>query len=121
MTALTRWVLSHQRLVVGFWLVLALVGIATAGKATKAFGQRFSVPHREGWDTSHFIATHYRTGGDTLPLMPVVTLPQGKTVDSPGVKAQLAALDRKAAGAIPHARLASFASTGDRAFVSKDG
>ena len=121
MTTLTRWVLSHQRLVIGFWLVLALVGIATAGKATKSFDQRFTVPHREGWETSHFIASRYHTGGETLPLMPVVTLPAGKTVDSPGVKAQLAALDAKAAGAIPHARLASYASTGDRAFVSKDG
>src|SRR3954451_24483001 len=121
MSALTRWVLSHQRMVILFWVVVAVVGIATAGKATKSFDQRFSVPHREGWETSHFIASRYHTGGETLPLMPTVTLPAGKTVDSPGVRAQLAALDAKAAAAVPHARVASYASTGDRAFVSKDG
>jgi RND superfamily putative drug exporter len=121
MTALTRWVLSHQRLVVAFWLVIALVGLGTAGKATKSFNQKFSVPGREGWDTAHFIASRYHTGGENLPLMPMVTLPAGKTVDSPGVKAQLAALDAKAERAVPHARIASYASTGDRSFVSKDG
>src|SRR3954452_20815475 len=121
MATLTRWVLSHQRLVIVLWLVLALVGLATAGKATKGVDQRFTVPHREGWEASHFIATKYKTGGETLPLLPVVRLPAGKTVDSPGIKAQIAQIDRKAEQSVPGSRVASYASTGSRAFVSKDG
>ncbi len=121
MTSLARWVLSHQRLVIAFWAVLAVVGIATVGKATKAMDQRFSVPNREGWETSHVIATRYGTGGENAPLLPTVTLPSGKTVDSPGVRAQLARIDAAGARAVPGSRIASFASTGDRAFVSKDG
>ena len=121
MSHLTRWVLSHSKLVVAFWVVLTFAGLAMSGKANEAFDQKFSVPHREGWTTSSTIARVYGNGGENLPLLPVVTLPKGKTVDSPGVKAQLKAIDAKATRALPHSRIASFASTGDRAFVSKDG
>ena len=48
MDRITRWVLAHKRVVVGFWLVVTLVGIASAGSATKALKQKFSVPGKEG-------------------------------------------------------------------------
>src|SRR4051812_12256856 len=122
MSSLTRWVLAHKRIVVAFWLVLTVAGMAAAGPASKALKQEFSVPGKEGWQTNQAIAERYRgTGGQSAPLMPVVTLPAGKSVDSPGVRAQLATLDRRLARALPGARIASFASTGDRAFVSRDG
>jgi putative drug exporter of the RND superfamily len=122
MAPLTRWVLAHKRLIVVFWTVLTLVGIGAAGPATKALKQKFSVPGREGYETSQEIQKRYgRTGGDTLPLVPVVTLPAGKTVDSPGVHRDLAAVDTRLERKLPGARVASYASTGDRAFVSRDG
>src|SRR4051794_15870661 len=121
MTSITRWVLSHRRLVVAFWIVTTVVGLATANKAANSFDQKFSVPGREGWQTAEQVKHIYKAGGENLPLLPVVTLPAGKTVASPGVRGQLAEIDRRAAKAIPGARIASFASTGDRAFVSKDG
>src|SRR5947207_2072958 len=84
--------------------------------------QKFSVPGKEGWETNVAITQHFHgTGGDTAPIVPVVTLPQGETVDSPGVDAQLAKVDKELHKALPGARIASFASTGNRAFVSKDG
>src|SRR3954447_2202646 len=121
MTSITRWVLSHRRLVVAFWIVTTVVGLATANKAANSFDQKFSVPGREGWQTAEQVKHIYKAGGENLPLLPVVTLPARKTVASPGVRGQLAEIDRRAAKAIPGARIASFASTGDRAFVSKDG
>ena len=78
MTSLTRWVLAHRRLVVAFWVVVTLVGIATSGAASKAMDQKFSVPGREGWETDQQIARLYGgTGGNSAPLVPVVTLPSG--------------------------------------------
>jgi putative drug exporter of the RND superfamily len=122
MSSLTRWVLAHKRIVVVSWIVLTVAGIAASGPASKALDQKFSVPGKEGWETNVAIAKHYRgTGGDSSPLLPVVTLPQGKTVSSPGVKADLAGLDKRLNKALPGARIASYASTGDKAFVSKDG
>jgi putative drug exporter of the RND superfamily len=119
---LTRWVLTHKRIVVITWIVLTVAGIAAAGPASDALEPEFSVPNKEGWETNQVIAAQYKgTGGDTAPLVPVVTLPEGESVDSPRVKADLARVDEDLKQALPGSRVASYASTGDRAFVSDDG
>src|SRR5436190_7541981 len=93
-----------------------------AGPASRALNQKFSVPKKEGWETNQAIAAHYNgTGGDTSPLLPVVHLPNGVSVDSPQVKADLTRLDSKLRQALPGSRIADYASTGSRAFVSDDG
>jgi putative drug exporter of the RND superfamily len=121
-SALTRWVLAHKRTVVIGWILLTIAGIAAAGPATKALDQKFSVPEKEGWETNEAIAAKYNgTGGDTSPLLPVVTLPAGESIDSPQVRSDLSRLDSKLEKALPGSRVASYASTGDRAFVSDDG
>src|SRR5215210_7598383 len=93
-----------------------------AGPATDALDPEFSVPNKEGWETNVAIAQHYRgTGGNTSPLIPVVTLPEGTRADSPAVKADLAKVDRALEKALPGSRVASYASTGNRTFISDDG
>jgi RND superfamily putative drug exporter len=120
-SSLTRWVLAHKRIVVSFWIVTTVAGIMAAGPATKALDQKFSVPNKEGWETNVAIAARYHdTGGDSAPLLPVVTLPAGKTVDSPGVRNELTRVDQRLERALPNARIASYASTGDKTFVSND-
>jgi RND superfamily putative drug exporter len=120
--ALTRWVLAHKRIVVIGWIFLTIAGIAAAGPATDALEPEFSVPDKEGWETNQAIAEGYNeTGGNTAPLIPVVTLPEGESVESPAVKADLAEIDSALAEALPKARIASYASTGNDAFVSDDG
>ncbi|HEY8001220.1 MAG: MMPL family transporter [Vicinamibacteria bacterium] len=122
MSTLTRFVLAHKRLVVISWILLTIAGIAAAGPASEALDQEFSVPGKEGWETNVAIAENYAgTGGDSSPLIPVVTLPEGETVNSPRVRDQLGAIDADLAKALPNARIASYASTGDDAFVSDDG
>jgi RND superfamily putative drug exporter len=122
MSAITRWVLAHKRVVVLSWLVLTVAGVMAAGPASDALEPEFSVPNREGWETNVAIAERYQgTGGDSSPLLPVVTLPEGQTASSAGVKADLARVDARLARALPGARIASFASTGSKAFVSDDG
>ncbi len=122
MQALTRWVLAHKGLVTIFWVVLTLVGMASAGSATKALKQKFSVPGKEGWVTNQEIARQFHgTGGNTSPLLPVVTLPADKTVHSPGVAGELAALEAKVGKILPGGRVAGYAATHNAAFVSKDG
>jgi RND superfamily putative drug exporter len=122
MASLTRWVLAHKRIVVIFWLVVTLVGMASAGSATKALKQKFSVPGKEGWVTNQQIAHDFRgTGGNSAPLLPVVTLPAGATVSSPAVQSGLRAVEQRLLQALPGSRMASYLSTGSSAFVSKDG
>jgi RND superfamily putative drug exporter len=122
MSSLTRWVLSHKRTVVLAWVVLTIAGIAAAGPASDALKPEFSVPDKEGWETNVSIAERYRgTGGESPPLVPVVTLPDGASVDSPEVRRELEAVDARLERALPQARIASYASTGDETFVSDDG
>jgi putative drug exporter of the RND superfamily len=122
MSSLTNWVLAHKRTVVLCWFLLTIGGLAAAGPATKALEPEFSVPGKEGWETQRLIEARYGgTGGDSAPLLPVVSLPEGTTVDSPGVRPELAEIDQRLQTALPGSRIASFVSTGDRAFVSDDG
>ncbi len=70
--------------------------MAAAGPASRALEPEFSVPGKEGWETNVAIAERYRgTGGDGAPLLPVVTLPKGETVASPGVRADLSRVDAR--------------------------
>ena len=122
MSLLGRWVLSHKRIVVVCWLVLTLAGVAAVGPASNALQNDPSVPHKEGWATNAAIAERY--GADpagTSPLLPVVALPRGETVRSPRVRADLERLDARLRRALPGARIASYASTGDKTFLSPDG
>jgi putative drug exporter of the RND superfamily len=122
MAPLTRWVLAHKRTVVVFWVLVTLVGMVSAGSATKALKQKFSVPGKEGWVTNQQIARDFHgTGGNGAPLLPVVTLPAEQTVDSPGVQAGLQTVQTRLEQALPGTRLAGYADTHNRAFVSKDG
>src|SRR5438105_1788446 len=96
--------------------------MASAGSATKALKQKFSVPGKEGWQTNQQIARDFGgTGGNSAPLVPVVTLPAGKTVNSPGVRGDVGRLEARIEHALPGTRLAGYSSTGDHAFVSRDG
>ncbi len=121
MQRLTRRVLHHKRAVAISWLLLTLIGIGAAGPASSALDQRFSVPGREGWEASQQIQREFGNGGETLPLVPVVQLPRGQSVTSPGVRDQLRQLEATARTAVPGSRVAGFGSTGDRTFISRDG
>jgi RND superfamily putative drug exporter len=121
MTSITRWVLAHKRLVAVSWLILTVAGMAAAGPASKALSQEFSVPGREGFETNKAITDKFRSGGNTAPLVPVVTLPAGENVSSAEVRSGLAQVQSRLARALPGARIASYLTDGDRAFVSQDG
>jgi RND superfamily putative drug exporter len=121
MTRLTSFVLDHKRLVLGLWLLVALAAFAAMKPAGESLSQQFNVPGREGYETNRELAAVYGNGGDVAPLVPVVTLPEGTTVDSPGVARELGVATERVEAALPEARVASYASTGDRAFVSRDG
>ncbi len=125
MTAITRFVLAHKRLVAAIWIVLTIAGIATVNQATKSFSSQFSVPGREGYETNLQITRLFGGGGNNAPLLAVVTLPAGTTVSSPAARAGLTEVDdrlERALGGPRGVRIASAASTGaDRAFTSADG
>ena len=121
MESLTRWVLAHKRIVVVFWLMLTMIGVASAGSATKALKQKFSVPGKEGWVTNQQISRDFHgTGGNNSPLLPVVTLPAGSRSTRPRGRRTAPRRSAPAARAAG-SRVASYASTRSPTFLSKDG
>src|SRR5579864_4095398 len=117
MASLTRWVLAHKRIVVIFWVLVTLVGMASSQSATKALKQKFSVPGKEGWVANQEIAREFKgTGGNGAPLLAVVTLPAAQRLDAPAVQSQLQAVQARLKGALPGGRMAGYLSTHNRAF-----
>ena len=117
---LTRRVLRHKRLVALSWILLTIVGMAAAGPASEALDQRFSVPGREGWETSQEILKLFGNGGESPPLVPVVQLPEGGPTAA-AARAELLRVEQEAKEAVPGSRVAGFGSTGDPTFTSEDG
>ncbi|MEA2494858.1 MAG: hypothetical protein QOJ29_2769, partial [Thermoleophilaceae bacterium] len=117
-STITAWVLRHTRLVIGFWVVLTLVGGMASGAATKAMNQKFSVPGKEGWEANRQIEkTFHGTGGNSAPLVPVVTF-KGTAASA---RADLTKLEATTRTALPGARVVGYGSTGDSSFISTDG
>jgi putative drug exporter of the RND superfamily len=121
MARLTRWILDHTRLVALAWLVVAVTSLLTVSSASNALSKSFALPGQPGFETDQAILHAYGNGGDNAPTVPVVTLPAGITIDSPGLRAEWSAALARVRRAVPDARIVSYASTGNRLFVSKDG
>jgi RND superfamily putative drug exporter len=121
MIPLTRWMLSHKWLVIAFWVITTLVGFAFTQNANNALSQKFSLPGQEGYIVNQTILHTFGATPDNPPFVTVLTTPPGTTVRSPNVEAQLRAAFRHIALLLPHARIASYASTGDSVFISRDG
>ena len=94
----------------------------TSFQSTKSFSTQFSVPGREGYQTNQADQrTSFTKAAAPRRCSPVVTLPPGTPVSSPAVRSGLENVTAKLRAALPGARMASYASTGSRAFVSADG
>ena len=121
LTRLTHAVLVHKRAVVIFWVLLTIIGGASAGSATKALKQKFSEPGKEGWVTNQQIEREFGgTGGSGAPLLAVVTLPAGTPVSSATVESGLRGAESRLQEVLPGTRIAGYASTGSRSFLSAD-
>jgi putative drug exporter of the RND superfamily len=97
------------------------VGGLSTGNATNALSQKFDLPGQEGYLANLSILHTYGTDPSNPPFVPVVTLPAGTTVRSPGVVAQLDTALKRIVAAVPGSRVVSYASTRNLAFVSHDG
>lgn len=119
MHALTRTVLSHRRAVVVIWLLLPVAGAATARTTIGRLTTSYALAGSPGYAANQRIATLYGNGGAAAPTVAVIMLPAALRIDSRGVAAEAGRVF--AAGhAVPHVRIADYATTGDRAFVTAD-
>ncbi|MGH2858722.1 MAG: MMPL family transporter [Solirubrobacteraceae bacterium] len=120
MPTLTRFVLRHKLLVVAFWLALAVAGAMTASSTTKRLSTSFEMPG-PAFRADARIQALYGHNGANDPTVPVITLPTGTTIHSPGVEPRLHEAFAAAGRVAPATRVADIATTGDRAFATADG
>jgi putative drug exporter of the RND superfamily len=121
LAGLTRWVLAHKRVVVIVWVALTLAGLYSAPQVTDALNEDFTMPESAATVTNEEIVDHVGSGGAVPPLVAVVQLPTGVRASDPTVRGELRALERELARSVPGARIASYGSTADAAYVSDDG
>jgi RND superfamily putative drug exporter len=120
MPALTRFVLRHKALVTLFWVVVAAVGVMTISGTTHRMTNDFSMPG-QAFKVDNQIVSQYGNGGSQAPYVPVITVPAGQKVTDPAVAAATGRAFGALARAIPGVRIADYATTGNRAFVTSDG
>lgn len=117
----TRWVLAHKGMVAIFWIVLTLAGFYGSSKVSDQLDEQFSMPSSPAYAVNQEIAERFGGGGETTPLVAVTTLPPSENVGDPGVRSDLRQVEHKLTAALPGARVASYGSTGEAAYVSDDG
>jgi len=88
MARFTLWILAHRRLVALCWLLVAVISLASTATASNALTQNTAFPGQPGYQANLAILRTYGNGGDNAPAAPVITLPAGVTMASPGVRAQ---------------------------------
>jgi putative drug exporter of the RND superfamily len=119
MTALTSFVLRHKALVTLFWVAVAAAGIMTVSGTTHRMTNSFAMPG-QAFRVDNQIVREYGNGGSQAPFAPVLTAPPGQRITgSAAVTAgrAFAAL----AKTIPDVRIADYAATHNRAFLTRDG
>jgi len=115
---IANFVLAHRKRVMLFWLALMIVGLAATGKTVGRLTTDFSVPGQPGFDTATNINAALGQRTDNGPSLPVITVPQGQTVDAR--KAEIAAVWDSVRKAHPAWRIADWTSTGDDHLVTAD-
>jgi RND superfamily putative drug exporter len=119
MPRLTAFVLHHRLLVIAAWLLLAVLGGVTVATTTSRLSQSFAMPGSAAQQTTGRILAAYGTEDGVTPQVVTLTLPAGQTIDSAGTRD---AVSRAFAAAhTVGARAVDYSSTGDRAFVTRDG
>jgi RND superfamily putative drug exporter len=120
MTRLSGWLLRHRWPVLLVWFMVLVVGIALTPAVNRRMSADFSLPGQPGYQANLAISETYGSGGHANPTVPVITLPPGVTVDSPGVTDGLHRGFETVARDLD-ARVTSYATSGDRRFVAADG
>jgi RND superfamily putative drug exporter len=118
MERLAHLVIRHRRIVFGLWIALFLAGGFAAGKVPDRLGVDFSLPGQPG-DTAekHLMEAYGTSSFDTY--IAVVTVPEGQTIE--GNKAKVDQVLKAGTSLFPKVRVVDQATTGDPAFVTKDG
>ncbi|HUN36758.1 MAG TPA: MMPL family transporter [Trebonia sp.] len=120
MTNLTRFILRHKAIIAVGWLAVVIAGILTVGGTVHRMTNNFSMPG-QAYQVDNQIAAQYGNGGSQAPYVAVLTAPPGQRVVQAATAAQAGRAFAAIARAVPDVRIADYASTGNPAFITRDG
>jgi RND superfamily putative drug exporter len=120
MQALSRFVLRHKLLVTLFWLAIVAAGVMTISGTTHRMTNSFAMPG-QAFRVDSQINREYGNGGSQAPYVPVLTVPAGENVSNPAVAAATGRAFATLRTLLPHVRIADYATTGDPAFITRNG
>lgn len=120
MHTLTRIVLSHRRAVVLIWLLLAVAGAATAKTTIGGLTTSYVLAGSPGYTTNQQIAAGMTTGAPRHPRCRSSRCQRARRSTAVVWPPRPAAYSRPGTP-VPHVRIADYATTGDRAFVTAGG
>ncbi|MBO0817013.1 MAG: MMPL family transporter, partial [Actinobacteria bacterium] len=121
MPAMSRFVLRHKGAVVMFWLLALVAGAAASAKLSSRLSPQFALPGAASYQANQQILRLYGNGGNGSPEVAVVRLPPGQDAVSPAMRQALGRAFAAVAAQVSGVRVADYASTGDRAFLGRDG
>ena len=120
MPALTRFVLRHKLLVAVFWLVVAAVGIMTVSGTTHRMTNNFAMPG-QAFRVDNQIVRTYGNGGSQTPYVAVLTAPAGQRIATPAGARTSGRVFSALQHSMPGLRIADYATTGSRDFITRNG
>jgi len=121
MRALTRWVLTHRRVVVLGWVCVAAAGGALASTTTSRLGKTFDLPGRPSFETGRRLAALYRgEAGGQDPTVPVITAPARRTLAGSSGRVLLQRVELAASEGGRY-RVLGYGTTGSPRFLTADG
>jgi RND superfamily putative drug exporter len=115
MAGLARFVIRHRLLVVGAWIVLTIVGIASAMRLSDRWFESFSIPGFSAYEANQRTLATFGSG-EQPPLVVVASSPDRDVTRVPGVEGAIGA----AAAVVKGARVGSWFETHDPMYVSRD-
>jgi RND superfamily putative drug exporter len=121
MLAISRFVLRHKGAVAVFWLAVLVAGGAASAKLSSRLSPQFALPGAASYQANQQILRLYGNGGNGNPEVAVIQLPPGQTAMRPAMRQVLGRAFAAVPAQVSGLRVADYASTGDPAFVGRDG
>jgi RND superfamily putative drug exporter len=112
---LAHQIVRRRWVVIGAWIALTLFGAFAAGQVSNRWFESFSIPGYSAYEANQRTLQRFGTG-EQAPLVAVFRS-DGDVTKKVGIAAAIAA----AAKVNPGSRVSSYFSTGNRAYVSRDG
>src|SRR5215831_15517384 len=116
MAHLARFVSRHRFLVVGVWIVLTVLGIASTSRLADRWFQSFSIPGFSAYEANQRTLKTFGSG-EQAPLVVVLTAPGKDITQVPGVEDAV----NSTAAVVKGGRVGSWFDTHSKMYVSKDG